>query len=121
MLRARILAFLAVLLVLVPVGWSAHARYFFPALEPVMDPCCCEDGCGLDAVSCCAWLARGTPPAAVRPDVVKPISVLALLATNAPATSSMVENEQLVGAFDQSPAVPGRGPPLFLRYCAFLI
>jgi hypothetical protein len=129
MFRARILAFLAVLLVLLPVGRSAHARYFCRAMDRVMDSCCCEQGYALALVSsetevrppdCCVRLTQGALPTVDRRDVAKPISAPALLVQSTPEVSFTVESQLLV-APELQPAVPARGPPLFLKHCVFLI
>jgi hypothetical protein len=130
MLRARIVAFLAVLLVLLPVGRSAHARYFCPAMDRVLDSCCCGDEWTLEIPSsetearppdCCVRLTQGALPAAARPDFAKPILPPALLVTSEPQVSRAVLRDILGDAPEEEHAVPPRGPPLFLKHCVFLI
>lgn len=130
MFRARIVAFLTAVLVLLPVGLSAHARYFCRAMDRVMDSCCCADGSALDTASseaeartpdCCVRLEQGALPTAARSDVAKPISALVLLVASAPNVPPAAASDQLGCAFNRPPAVPARGPPLFLKHCVFLI
>jgi hypothetical protein len=131
MLRARLVAFLASLLMLWPVGTPTHARYFCRMMERVMDTCCCPRKSALEALhseaqaqspDCCVRLTQGSMPAAdSRRDLATPSTLTALLPANALGVSPSFQREVLELHGVEEDAVLARGPPLFLKHCVFLI
>ncbi|MEO8177482.1 MAG: hypothetical protein ABI895_01495 [Deltaproteobacteria bacterium] len=133
MSRARIVAFLTTVLLLLPAAVPSHARYFCRMMDRVLDSCCCPSEAALEGVSpeavartpdCCVRLTQGgLPTVAARPELLKPLSIPGLPAT----TMIMIEvvpaaeREVLRTASDEQDPPPARGPPLFLKNCVFLI
>jgi hypothetical protein len=131
MLRARIVALLASLLLLWPLGAPAHARYFCRMMDRVLDTCCCGHESELEALhreararaaDCCVRLTQGALPTAdARRDGLISGGLPALPAAGTPSVLPAFESEVLVAAGLPEEAVLARGPPLFLKHCVFLI
>lgn len=128
--RARILALFTALLCLLAVSLPARARYFCRMMDRVVDSCCCESSAAsagecrpeLKAPDCCVRLSSSALPAAeARRDVVPPLSAAAVL-TAAPLAVAPAPRWELSSLVLRAQRVlPLRGPPLFVRHCAFLI
>jgi hypothetical protein len=129
MSRARIIALLTAVLALTAIGLPAHARYFCRMMDRVVDTCCCPsdpDAVHSEATArtseCCVRLAQGTLPSAeARRDVLEVPSAPALLVERALEVLPRIAVRVLDVAREERGAVPVRGPPLFLKHCAFLI
>jgi hypothetical protein len=140
--RTRILAVLAALLIGLSGGVAARAQYFCHMLGHVVPACCCggeqaalpgssersparaatDDAPQVRGRACCELMpsaARATAP--VTRDALLHVPGLALL-TSAPGVVSRWQPERRVdGAPLQARERPVRGPPLFLAHCALLI
>jgi hypothetical protein len=131
MLRARLVAFLASLLMVLPVGVPAHARYFCRMMDRVMDSCCCPGKSARDAhhseaqarsPDCCVRLTQGALPAGdTRRDVATPGWTPTLLPSRELDVPSALSHDALDLGGVAKEAVLARGPPLFLKHCVFLI
>jgi len=131
MLRARIVAFLASLLLLWPLGGPAQARYFCRMMDRVLDTCCCGHESELEALhpeaqarsaDCCVRLTRGALPTAdARRDGLIPGWLPALPGAGAPRVLPAFQSDVSLAAGAPGEPVLARGPPLFLKHCAFLI
>jgi len=128
--RARILALLAALVLLLPGGAFARTQYYCAVMGRAVTSCCCETEAVTQAPSaaqelqvadCCQRLSqanrsaslgtrdvlRGVAAAAVLPTVAEPIHAAALGNTASPCTQAT-----------QAPLAIG--PPLFVIHCALL-
>lgn len=129
-LRARIVAVLAVIALMLPSGAVARAHYFCKMMERVMPACCCAGehtseaaaSAKASAPSCCERLlapnrASASAAASSLPDVPA-----AALASVLPDFTRQGDPALVVGVRrPQARAPPGVGPPLFVSYCALLI
>ncbi|MEO8185127.1 MAG: hypothetical protein ABI895_40490 [Deltaproteobacteria bacterium] len=131
MLRARLVALLASLLVLWPVGAPAHARYFCRMMDRVLDSCCCPRESERVALhsepevrspDCCVRLTQGALPTAEPPrHVATPGWMPARLASRELDVTPAFQSDVLDLGGVAKEAVLARGPPLFLKHCVFLI
>ena len=130
-LRARIVAVLAVIALMLPSGAVARAHYFCKMMERVTPACCCAgqhhtaaaaSGAKASAPSCCERLRSPTRASASAASAQAPDVPTAALAVVLPDFALELDSAAVVNARNpQARAPPGVGPPLFVTYCAFLI
>jgi hypothetical protein len=128
--RARILALVAAIALMLPSGAAAGAHYFCRMAERVLPNCCCaaahdehESGHEVQVrgAGCCEQMltpARAGATAANDAALELPAAGLATVLPAAAWPQAPVS--RLRAARARSRAPPGVGPPLFIVHCAFL-
>jgi hypothetical protein len=134
-LRARWVALLTALAVLLPMSAFGRTHYFCRMMNRVADTCCCEthdpvNGSASESASygprvrssdCCERLTTGTQNTALRAEGtdfhVRPPAFTAMV----PVAVYVVPKSVAVRALPvQARAPPGVGPPLFIVHCSLL-
>jgi hypothetical protein len=130
--RARLLALVAAIALMLPSGALVRASYFCRMMERSVASCCCahakaklakqQRAAAVQAPSCCD---RQAAPARAPGNAAgdgPPQVPSATLASVLPDFLLSPLADALVGAFVPSArAPPSLGPPLFLAHCSFLI
>jgi hypothetical protein len=132
-LRARVLAFVAVFLVVLPLGATSGAQYWCRSMGRLMNACCCPartaatdrgtSGAQLKAEDCCKRIERATGGGVPAVREGAPRVLDAVLVATAPAVSFAVPQPGLLVLVRepvQARAPPRAGPPLFLKNCSLL-
>ena len=133
--RARIIAFLAALLMTLPAGAWARSRYFCRSMDRVMDACCCGSMRKIDLLSrsisssaelragdCCERLDQPSAKAALGArDAAQQLPAPPALAVLTLTTPPVLPSGWLLPLErPHSRAPPPPTVPLYLRHCAFL-
>jgi len=128
--RARIVALLAALLLLLPSGASAHAAFYCQMMGRVMASCCCENAEAAQAsasapevqvADCCSRITAGTRSASLGAQhALDSVAAPALLRTVAEPLP-LGQLASAAGTCTASTQAPlAIGPPLFVVHCARL-
>jgi hypothetical protein len=128
--RARLLAVLAAIALMLPGGALARASYFCRMMERVMPSCCCahaqereaQRAPRASAPDCCERMEApsrsNASPANAAVPLVAPAALLAVL----PAYLDVLALLGVESAVTpQARAPPSLGPPLFVVHCSLLI
>lgn len=130
--RARFIAFLAALFLVLPAGAFARTQYFCRSMDRVMDDCCCGTdttrpvtrGAELQRGDCCQLLKPvlhdGIRATQCRNATIAPASLVAILPEVA-----VLSPPPLRGAPSPKQALrlrssPILGPPVYLKHCVLL-
>lgn len=128
--RARLLAVLAAIALMLPGGALARAAYFCRMMERVMPSCCCaheqereaERAPRASAPDCCERLEAPSRSPAGGANAAVPLVAPAALLAVLPAYLELQAPLGVEGAFTpQARAPPSVGPPLFVVHCSLLI
>jgi hypothetical protein len=127
--RARILALLAALVVLLPGGASLGAQYFCRMMDRAVPACCCATNetdeasgeAGVRPADCCHRLASpDRSAAAAARGAVETIPAAALSAVLPEPVYFPASVSTVCSTTAQARAPPTVEPPLFIAHCAFL-
>jgi hypothetical protein len=128
--RARVLALLTALIMLLPGGASARTQYYCSMMGRVMASCCCETDAVSQAPSaaqefqvqdCCQRVASANRNASLGTrHVLRGVVAAAVLSTVSEAFRVSPRSDTGSSCAESTQAPLAIGPPLFVVHCALL-